>query len=212
MRSRPNSCNETDNMNNRYRTLLATLLTGMLLGGCASTPEEAAPEDGAMAGSTESVDKDIASMVAASFGKGTYEMDDGSRVDFAFDAYIHDDDSVGGFFEFKGNLPGGTIDLAGDVTCFTKNSPKNVAWVGATITRNDSINPGFLRASNMAGSEIWFRVRGAGGNSKETRVSAPGFSGEDGVQSASDFCKKQMWEAGDAGTFVVVQGTLGIFP
>ncbi|MEL7451121.1 MAG: hypothetical protein AAFN78_18045, partial [Pseudomonadota bacterium] len=104
------------------------------------------------------------------------------------------------------------IDLEGEVTCFTKDSPQNVAWVGARITRNDSINPGFLRASNMSGSDLWFRVRGAGGNSKETRVSAPGFSGDEGVRSAGDYCKKQTWEANDAGTFVVVQGTLGIFP
>ncbi|MEL7451001.1 MAG: hypothetical protein AAFN78_17435, partial [Pseudomonadota bacterium] len=96
-------------MKNWNRKLFATLLTGALLGGCASTPDDAAPVEAAMAGEKESVEKNIATMVAASFGKGTYEMDDGSRVDFAFDAYIHNDDSVGGFFAFQVDRAAGQV-------------------------------------------------------------------------------------------------------
>ena len=73
-------------------------------------------------------------------------------------------------------------------------------------------NPGFLRAQNMSGSEMWFRVRGAGGKSENTRVSAPGFSGDEGLLTAKDYCERRAWEANDAGTFLVVKGTLGIFP
>lgn len=215
MRSRP-TLREKTNMNDRNRTLVAATMCAMLLAGCASAPDKAASGADAaataMADKPASVEKDISTMVAAAFGKGTYEMADGTPVTFAFDAYSHNDGSVGGFINLRGNLPGGTIEFDGEVTCFTKDSPNNIAWIGGTITRNASLNPGFLRAQNMVGSEMWFRVRGAGGDSENTRLSAPGFSGDNRIRNANDYCEKRAWEANDAGTFVVVNGTLGIFP
>jgi len=154
---------------------------------------------------------DVSSPISAT-GGGHYDLG-GLTVQFAFSAVQQPSGGVAGEFHHYADEGGGlVIDFYGAVTCLSEDPVNHRAWIGGTVTQNNSTDPDFQGDINQPGRDIWFRVLDAGeGAGVVDRTTFTGFQGSGGFQTSADYCAGQPWPTGNARTWPVT-GNVSVRP
>ena len=148
-------------------------------------------------------------VIAAVSGGGWYLLQNAFETQFAFTAVLHQDEHASGAFHHRTEDANGTIDFQGEVTCLAVDTALGRAWIGGVITVNDSTNPAFNTPIHQVGHDIWFRVLDNGqGHADPDRTTFVGFEGA--IPSSAEYCRQQIWPAGDARTWPVTEGNLDV--
>lgn len=195
------------------RSVLLVVCAAMLwLAGCATTP----PTDNTTTSTGQAEQKltrklppsagqsndDDNPVVAMTFGRGIAQAPD--PLTFSFNISVYEDDSVEGTFTYS--TSGNGVDIDAEVLCATLDHKSGRAWIGGTITRNDSTDP---RYSSAPGDEVWMRVLDRNLQKMPPMISEPLFRTAN-VRGARNYCQRRPWS--DEGLFVVQPGALAIFP
>jgi len=193
------------------RSLLATL-AAVALGACEG-PNGLAPSSTLSAPSALSLEQSADPAAPASAtGGGHYNLA-GLDVQFALSAVQHPNGTASGQFHHAADESGGlVIDFSGEVTCLAVDPVNHRAWIGGTITKNNSTDPDFQTDIQQPGRDIWFRVLDAGEGADATgRTTFTGFQGSAGIQTSAEYCAARLWAANNARTWPVT-GNISVRP
>jgi hypothetical protein len=129
---------------------------------------------------------------------------------YVYNAIRHGDGRVDGHFTQYRERNGFIVDFSGEVTCLSVDPVNNRAWVGGVVTENRSTDPAFTTAIHAVGQDIWFRVvdNGNGADALPDRSTVFGFKGA--IVTSLEYCQRQLWNPGDAGTFPTTQGQINV--
>ncbi len=191
--------------------MAVAFVAGSLLAGCAT--QSPAPDDAADAAPAEAAtptsSAESSTMVATTFGKGTYSDGDRSTVSFMYDAELDGAGRSKGFFRHQGTYGDGRIDLAGDVTCVGFDHPEGRAWVAGIVTSNDS-TVDFANADTLpVNGVVGFVVEDAS-VALTAHIQFPQPLKGKADKAARKFCDKRAWPSD--GLYLLTAGTLGVFP
>jgi hypothetical protein len=135
--------------------------------------------------------------------------------EFSFTAVVDGDGTAHGFFRQVRPRNGYVLDFDGEVTCVTFDAINHRAWIGGVIRQNRSTDPALQLAIHQPGRDVWFRTvdygEGAGAPAAD-RLTVFGFEGSAGITTSPQYCAAQLWPAGDANTFEVLNGNIQMRP
>lgn len=190
---------------------LATALgLTVVLGGCATQPEPTAAEQKTDVGELASAgDAEKGTMIATSFGKGSYSDGDSAVVSFIYDAELDDAGQASGFFRHQGSYGDGKIDLSGQVSCVSFDHPEGRAWIAGTVSANNSTTDFANNKTLPVGSIVGFVVEDASVAITGSIEFPRRLTGKEET-SAQRYCEARKWPTGGLNT--VTAGTLGVFP
>jgi len=132
---------------------------------------------------------------------------------FSFNATDHRNGNATGTFRQLREVAGLTVDFSGTVTCVSVDNATGRAWIGGTVTANNSTHPAFQTAIHQPGQDVWFRVvdYGEGSNAAQAdRSTVFGFRGAAGILTSLDYCAIKPWPDADARTFPVAEGNVQV--
>lgn len=214
----------------RILTLLALSASACALSGCAPKDATTDAPDAAPAAATQkaatSEMKEIApakpaapavenalpeDTQATAFGKGALERADGKIASFEFDANYTRSGPVSGRIDYTVFLDEGKIELNARVTCGHYDMTTKRAWVGGEIKANRSNHAEYKDGRFAVGQPVWFRFEESDTHpDPAAQISDLRFAGDDGFDSAKDFCAQKPWPA-DGMTDLSAQGAVIIF-
>ena len=214
------------------RLLLGLAALPIALGGCSSDtppnpdadPEAAAPSADvaapapAAAPQATNVGEPVpaeaqipADTIATAFGKGSFSRDDGKLASFTVDVNFRPENVVGGKITYTSFLDDGKIDLTAEVNCGHYDTDSKRAWFGAAISENRSNQVDFKGGRFAVGQPVWFRFEESDTHPETpAKVSDLRFAGDDGYESAADFCTAKAWSE-DGLRDLSAQGAVIIF-
>jgi hypothetical protein len=194
-------------------TCLTAVLLVVGLGGCR---DAAAPGTGRAA--TSAALPARADLVGAdavdgsASGHGVFSLA-GSNVDFAFLATQQGGEAHGRFHQRLDEGGGLIIDFDASVTCLAVDPVNHRAWIGGVVTENESTDPDYMTPIQQPGQDVWFRVLDGGdGPGATDRSTFLGFQGAAGISTSAAYCAARLWAAGNARTWPVTSGDLGVRP
>lgn len=162
------------------------------------------------------VDANAASqgVTGSATGGGKAQLPPGfSLLRFSLGVVTDGSGNASGQFSQRYVSSGGSVDFHGAVTCVSFDPVNNRAWVGGVITQNNSTNPATLTPIHQVGREVWFRVVDGGeGEGAVDRTTVYGFEGGGGILTSAEYCQRQLWTAGDANTWAVIEGNIQVRP
>lgn len=135
-----------------------------------------------------------ADTLAAVFGKGTLERDDGKLATFEIDVTFQPEDKVAGTIKYTTFLDDGKIDLVAQVDCGHYEMSTTRAWLAGKIEENKSNHPEYKDGRYAAGQPVWLRFEESATHPEPpAKVSDLGFAGDGGVESSDDYCASKAW-------------------
>lgn len=160
-----------------------------------------------LAGTASSDDSDL---VVKGAGKYLLTTGGGSEIEVKFALHAdRDDGEASGRFRQKFDFGGFPIEFHGDVTCLAVDPANGRVWVGAVITQNLSVHPGFIGDIHQPGKDVWFRVLDTGKHSEEAdRTTFLGFEGAGGIITSAEYCEAQIWPDDNERTHPVTHGKI----
>lgn len=152
-----------------------------------------------------------ADTIATAFGKGSLERDDGKLASFTVDVNFRPGNVVGGKITYTTFLDDGKIDLVADVNCGHYDVESKRAWFGGAISENKSNKADAKDGRFAVGQPVWFRFEESDQHPEPAaQVSDLSMAGDDGYDSAADFCDAQPWSE-DGLRDLSAQGAVIIF-
>jgi hypothetical protein len=179
--------------------------------GIAACQDAAAPTRASL--SAPALDQAADEGATSVTGSGVFSLA-GSDVRFDAHAVQGRNGRAHGKFHQRFDEGGGVvIDFDAEVTCLAVDAVNHRAWLGGTVTRNESTDPDYMTSINQPGSDIWFRVLDAGnGRAAGDRSTFLGFQGSAGFNTSAEYCAGQPWAANNARTWPVTSGGIHIHP
>ena len=106
---------------------------------------------------------------------------------------------------FQLEFQGQHVEFHGEVTCVSVDRAQGRAWIGGVVTQNRSEHPSYTTARTQPGHDIWFRIldNGQGADAPPDRTTFVGFEGDRDIPTSAEYCRRQLWVAGNAGTWAV---------
>jgi len=185
----------------RHALLMPALL--LTLAGCDEASEPLAP-DYAVAGGVQ----------GSATGGGFFTVGGALEVQFSMSAIqLSADGAARGRAHHSVEFEGDLVEFHTEVTCVPFDEENGRAWIGGTITQNNSNHPFWTTGNNDVGDAIWWRVvdYGEGGNAPEAdRSTFVGFEGNAGIITSREYCDAQIWPEGDARTSPVTEGEIQV--
>jgi hypothetical protein len=131
---------------------------------------------------------------------------------FSFNATDHGNGNATGTFRQSREAAGLTVDFSGVVTCVSVDPATGRAWIGGTVTSNNSTHPSFQTVIHQPGQDVWFRVvdYGEGSGAQADRSTVFGFRGAAGILTSLDYCAIKPWPDADARTFPISEGNVQV--
>ncbi|MEM7082538.1 MAG: hypothetical protein AAF465_07365 [Pseudomonadota bacterium] len=129
--------------------------------------------------------------IASSFGKGTFESDNGVNYTFTMEGSVLSDQSGYGRFRFYSFEDGGKMDVSGEMACVRIDSAERRIWLSGRITQNNSTLDQYKSGQYAVGGYVQYRARpNALDGQTPGGIEIPQFVGR---ADAEGFCAKGEW-------------------
>lgn len=146
-------------------------------------------------------------------GKGQYLVAGALETEFKMEARRHADGSATGNFFHSFVYQDERVEFSGDVTCLSVDPETGRAWIGGTVTINNSEHEQFTQEIHKVGRDIWFRVLDTGEDSEEPdRSTFVGFEGSADIITSEQYCEKRIWPEDNARTGAFTEGGVEVRP